>query len=110
MADKITEAPIAELPEAEITDLLTLPDNSEALELRVNIAGQDQQIVLRLDALTNHVSSDQVVAKQLQKIAECQSSLVKLTRGLVLAIQDQSGTQAKYLDAISLYVKKLKDE
>lgn len=60
----------AVLPMAEIVEISDLPTGLPALELRVNIEGQDHRFWLGLDALEDFGVKDQAAAKALPQIAE----------------------------------------
>ena len=59
-----------DLPMAEVLRISDLPNGSRALELQVNIEGQDHQLLLTLDALASHGVTGPVVAKALPQLVE----------------------------------------
>ena len=104
MAEKVTD--FSELPEAEITGYVMLPDNTEALALRVNVGGQDHPIALRLDAMPNHNASDQEEAGAVDRIANGMAWLAKHQVSQIEATRDQTEMQSRHFGEIIALLKK----
>ena len=68
MNDPNTHKDEQTLPIAEFIGIVVQDDMSSALELRVNIEGQDLPILLPLSALPNIGETNQAVAEELRKI------------------------------------------
>lgn len=88
------------LPMAEIVEISDLPTGLPALELRVNIEGQDHRFWLGLDALEDFGVKDQVAAKALPQAVEALVGIEERLEQILNAIPNYEDLNG-YIDRLA---------
>ena len=96
-----THADPAEPPVAKIVKILDEPGGQRALELQVNIGGQDQRVLLSLGALEDHGLSGPAAVEALRGVAQAVDYHREWMEHIVNAIPNE--------DALNGYIDRLAD-
>ena len=99
-----THAGPTEPPVAKIVRILEEPGGQRALELQVNIGGQNQKVLLSLGALEDHGLSGPVAVAALREIADALGDHREWMEHIVNAIPNEEALNG-YIDRLAERLK-----